>query len=338
MTRNLQYDVMRVVAIFLVVLQHTWSIPHLDTPEHGLLCYMYGALVSCGVPLFIMVSGALNLRPSVTDAGTFLRKRLVRVFVPFLIWATIIYVLTFFTGGYAEIHSWKDAFCCYLPYLATNRVNASHWFIHLLLVLYLLTPVLRSAFAAGEARKTAGYILIVVFALALLAALYPEMYLLHYTSQLLVYLGLYVAGYYLSLVDLPRQTSIMVGSIGFVVIYAANVLMHRPAYLLIAISAAALFIALQGVDCSRCERSGEPLVSTLSRYSYCIYLMHVPFVRAFYILQQRYMPYEQQWINWLLPVLVAIVTLSLCAALVWCAEKMVGRNMLYLGVARRTDN
>ena len=66
--------------------------------------------------------------------------------------------------------------------------------------------------------------------------------------------------------------------------------------------------------------------------------MHVPFVRAFYILQQRYMPYEQQWINWLLPVLVAIVTLSLCAALVWCAEKMVGRNMLYLGVARRTDN
>lgn len=333
MKRDLRYDVMRVVAIFLVVLQHAWSIPHLDTLEHGLLCYMYGALVSCGVPLFIMVSGALNLRPSVTEIGAFFRKRLLRVFVPFVIWATIIYVLTFLSGGYTDVHNWKDALCCYLPYLATNRINASHWFIHLLIILYLLTPVLQRAFAAGEARKTAGYILVVVFALALLAALYPEMYLLRYTSDLLIYIGLYVAGYYLSLVELPRKTGVLAGSIGFLVLYAANVVMHRPAYLLIALSSAALFIALLGVDCSRKESNREPLVLTISRYSYCIYLIHVPLVRVFYILQERYMPYEQEWIYWLLPLAVAAITLGLSAALVWCAEKLLGRNTLYLGVA-----
>ena len=67
MNRDVRYDVMRVVAIVLVVLQHAWSIPHLDSPEQGLLCQVYGALVSCGVPLFILVSGALNLRPTVTS-------------------------------------------------------------------------------------------------------------------------------------------------------------------------------------------------------------------------------------------------------------------------------
>lgn len=334
MNRDLRYDVMRVVAIVLVVMQHAWSIPQLDSPEQGFLCYVYGALVSCGVPLFIMVSGALNLRPAVTEYSLFFKKRLLRVLVPFLIWATVIFFLTAITGGYAEVHSWQDALCCYLPYLATNRINASHWFIHVLLMLYLLTPVLQRALSAGDARKTSGYILAVVCVLALLAWVYPDLYLLRYTSSLLIYLGLYVAGFYLSQFSLNRKANIIAGCLAFVLIYACNVLFRCPAYLLIALSAVALFVLMLGADSPRWKAGNEARVTTLSRYTYFIYLVHVPFVRAFYMFQQRYFPCET-WVKWLMPIGVAVVTVAITATAGCCLEKIIGKNALYLGIDPR---
>lgn len=324
---------MRVVAIVLVVLQHAWSIPHLDSPEQGLLCQVYGALVSCGVPLFIMVSGALNLRPSVTGYSLFFKKRLLRVLVPFLIWAAVIFVLTALTGGYAEVQSWQDALRCYLPYLATNRINASHWFIHVLLMLYLVTPVLQRALAAGDARKTSGYILAVVLALAVLAKIYPDMYLLRFTSELLIYFGLYVAGFYLSQFSVNRTMNIVVGSLAFVVVYVSNVILARPAYLLVALSAAALFMLMLGADGAQKNTRSETLVVSVSRYSYFIYLIHVPFVHVLYLLQERCLPFEQPWLNWILPLLIAIGTIAIAAAVSWCVEKILGRYALYAGIA-----
>lgn len=333
MNRDVRYDVMRVVAIVLVVLQHAWSIPHLDSPEQGLLCQVYGALVSCGVPLFIMVSGALNLRPAVTGYSLFFKKRLLRVLVPFLIWATVIFVLTALTGGYAEVQSLQDALRCYLPYLATNRINASHWFIHVLLMLYLVTPVLQRALAAGDARKTSGYILAVVLALAVLAKVYPDMYLLRFTSELLIYFGLYVAGFYLSQFSVNRTMNIVVGSLAFVAVYVSNVILARPAYLLVALSAAALFMLMLGADGTQKNTRSETLVVNVSRYSYFIYLIHVPFVHVLYLLQERCWPIEQPWLNWILPLLIAIGTIAITAAVSWCVEKILGRYALYAGIA-----
>lgn len=335
MNRDVRYDVMRVVAIVLVVLQHAWSIPHLDTPEQRWLCYVYGALVSCGVPLFIMVSGALNLRPSVTGYTLFFRKRLLRVLVPFLIWATVIYVLTAFTGGYAEVNNCQDALKCYLPYLATNRINASHWFIHVLLMLYLVTPVLQRAFAAGDAHKTSGYILAVVLALALLGRIYPETYLLRYTSDLLVFFGLYVGGFYLSQFSVNRKANVIVGCLAFAAAYAGNVLLQRPAYLLVALSAAALFMLMLGVDNPRWKAVKEPVASTLSRYTYFIYLIHVPFVHALYMAIANPLPSGQAWLNWVLPLVVAVGVVAVTAAVGWCVEKILKKNALYLGIATR---
>lgn len=333
MKRDVRYDVMRIVAIGLVVLQHAWSIPQLDTPEHGLLCYVYGALVSCGVPLFIMVSGALNLRPSMNSYRSFFSKRLLRVFVPFLIWSAVIYAMTALTGGYAEVNNWHDAIRCYLPYLATNRINASHWFIYVLLMLYLVTPVLQRALAAGDARKTAGYILVVVCVLAVSAKIYPDLFLLRYTSELLLFIGLYVAGYYLSQYSVNPTLNILVGSIAFVGLYASNVLLCRPAYLLIALSAVGLFMLLMGVDCSQWSKRKEMTITALSSYTYFIYLIHIPFVHVFYLLQARYFPYEQPWIDWLLPIGVMISTIAVTATIGWCAERLLGKRALYIGIA-----
>ncbi|MBQ7531892.1 MAG: acyltransferase [Paludibacteraceae bacterium] len=335
MNRDVRYDVMRVVAIVLVVLQHAWSIPHLDSPEYGWLCYVYGALVSCGVPLFIMVSGALNLRPAVSDYGTFFKKRLTRVLVPFVIWATVIFVLTALTGGYAEVHGWQDALRCYLPYLATNRINASHWFIHVLLMLYLITPVLQRALAAGDARKTAGYILCVVLALAVLAKVYPELYVLRFTSELLIYFGLYVAGFYLSQFSVNRTVNILVGSLAFAGLYVSNVILARPAYLLVALSAAGLFMLMLGIDNNRRQSAKEPVVTVLSRYTYFIYLIHVPFVHALYMVMGNPLPSGQAWLNLLLPPVVAVCVVAVTAAAGWCVEKLLKKNALYLGVAAR---
>ena len=59
--RIVSLDLIRMVAILLVITQHAWTGLQLDEPTAGIGCYFYHALVVMGVPLFFMLSGALML-------------------------------------------------------------------------------------------------------------------------------------------------------------------------------------------------------------------------------------------------------------------------------------
>ena len=56
-----------------------------------------GAVLRPCVPLFVMITGALLL-PVREDAGPFYRKRIGRVFWPFLIWSVIYNLFPWITG------------------------------------------------------------------------------------------------------------------------------------------------------------------------------------------------------------------------------------------------
>lgn len=57
----------------------------------------YGALLRPCVPLFVMITGALLL-PVRGDISAFYRKRILRVFVPFLIWGVLLCALPMDNG------------------------------------------------------------------------------------------------------------------------------------------------------------------------------------------------------------------------------------------------
>ena len=108
--RNSNLDWIRCVAILLVITVHTWSLANVSEGAYPLLNGIYDAFVGCGVPLFLMISGGLQLVGESQSLRAFYVKRFKRLLIPFFFWATLIYVLSSCIGKYAEVQSLKKRF------------------------------------------------------------------------------------------------------------------------------------------------------------------------------------------------------------------------------------
>src|SRR5512142_395126 len=85
-------DLMRVLAIYLVVVIHTsgqltgaWGKISL---AQWLMADIYGGIARVGVPLFFMLSGFLLL-PRTESLRDFYRKRVLKIVIPFVVWSVI---------------------------------------------------------------------------------------------------------------------------------------------------------------------------------------------------------------------------------------------------------
>lgn len=96
-------DVVRLVAMFTVVCCHCTDPFNFypgtspDIVDIKFWGAVYGAALRPCVPLFVMITGALLL-PVRGDASAFYKKRIPRVFFPFLIWSVIYNLFPWITG------------------------------------------------------------------------------------------------------------------------------------------------------------------------------------------------------------------------------------------------
>ena len=115
---------------------------------------VYGAALRPCVPLFVMITGALLL-PVRGDASAFYKKRIPRVFFPFLIWSVIYNLFPWITGllgvepkvildffPYSGEEVMRQSLAVSLGYIAEMPFNFSlldvhMWYIYLLIGLYL---------------------------------------------------------------------------------------------------------------------------------------------------------------------------------------------------------
>ena len=141
-TRNVALDLIRVVAIVLVLWQHAseyyyigdnLSIIHANIP---LLTWMNSVARIC-VPLFVMISGYLLL-PVSTSTTTFFRHRFTRILFPWVFWcvAYAVYFMLRSGDGIATC----IASVCRIP--LNYGVEVGHlWYIYMLIGVYLLAPI-----------------------------------------------------------------------------------------------------------------------------------------------------------------------------------------------------
>lgn len=136
-------DYVRVVAIFMVLMVH--SIEPFYLGGEGTYVASWGdalwvtflnSALRCAVPLFVMTSSYLLL-PVKGDGMTFLRRRFVRVGLPFAVW-TLLYAFIPYWG--TEDMSISEN----LSRLVFNFMpHAGHlWFVYMLLGLYLIMPII----------------------------------------------------------------------------------------------------------------------------------------------------------------------------------------------------
>ena len=158
-------DVVRLVAMFTVVCCHSadpFNVypgePPANIDEIKFWGAAYGAFLRPCVPLFVMITGALLL-PVRGEISAFYKKRISRVFWPFLIWSVIYNLFPWFTGllglnpeiildffPYSGEEAARQSLNVSLGYIAEMPLNFSlldvhMWYIYLLIGLYLYLPI-----------------------------------------------------------------------------------------------------------------------------------------------------------------------------------------------------
>ena len=159
-------DVVRFVALFTVVCCHSsdpFNYVFGDTAENVADIQFwgaaYGSLVRPCVPLFVMITGALLLPVRTDDTAKFYKKRISRVFWPFLIWSIIYALFPWFTGvlgctpesiliffPFSGEQAAQQSLALSLQSVANIPMNFSNigvhmWYIYLLIGLYLYLPI-----------------------------------------------------------------------------------------------------------------------------------------------------------------------------------------------------
>ena len=194
-SRVVWLDVVRLIAMFTVVCCHCTdpfnfypgTAPNIEDIKFW--GAVYGAVLRPCVPLFVMITGALLL-PVRGDASVFYKKRIPRVFFPFLIWSVIYNLFPWITGllgveprvildffPYSGEEVMRQSLVVSMGYIAELPFNFSildvhMWYIYLLIGLYLYLPIF-SAWVEKASEKAKLWFL-AVWGVTLLIPYYNE--------------------------------------------------------------------------------------------------------------------------------------------------------------------
>ena len=289
--RDLQIDTVKSLAIWMVLIIHTcfFSDPVSSAPFLSNL--FWRVLAGSAVPVFLMCSGALMLRPEkeLTLHKLFFRS-LLRFVLAMLFWAMV----------YKAQHLWQagqltpaSLFAALKEVLVFNQ-EFHLYYLHIMMLIYVLLPVLRLIVREGS-ETVLRYLLVLLFLFGILAPTVkpywpftlvegiPTQWIMNMTYAAI---GYCLLGWYLRVHPLSKALSAGLFAAGFVFTFALT-------YLFSARQGSLDGRFLEGMTLGPClmaaglyglllhakpgERAAR-LVTELSRGSFCVYLVHVFFL------------------------------------------------------------
>lgn len=267
-------DLVRIIAGILVIMVHisAQQIENLAVDSMAFaITNAFNCLSFSGVALFVMISGALALRPErETDLKTLLLHRTLHFFILYYIWKAIYQIVTILEKGESlTVDNVKNDV---VLSLIQQRGYYHLWFLPMLAIIYMMVPLMKKALAE---KKLCQYFLTVFFVAALFV---PT--LLHYDFKFKYllkdffayndfylfrgYLGYFVLGHYLHnwRADITSKRRTLLYAAGGFCFLLACILgtidahaagqpsqhMNTPFAATTFFTAAALFVAGQSVD------------------------------------------------------------------------------------------
>ncbi len=211
--RAVNVDLIRTIAMIGVLLLHASgryvvTIQELNQMNpSGITCWgvvdIYQSVaVPLGVPLFLMLTGALLLQPEKKDTlSVFFKKRWARIGLPSLFWGVAYFAWDFlvqkipFSSG-AIVQG------------ILNGPYTQLWYLYVLAGLYLLTPILRIFIANADQTLIKYFVILWVLGAAIIpfVGLFSIYELNSNVFTLTGYIGFFVLGTYLSTIQLRRKT------------------------------------------------------------------------------------------------------------------------------------
>lgn len=191
---------LRLVALYAVIVLHCTSIllgQYGKVPLTSWLAADFlNAFVRFAVPVFVMITGALLL-PREYEIGSFLKKRLTRVVIPFIFWSLVYVAYSWYNEEFSFTgDTWANVKTVLI--LLKNGSSYHLWYVYMLVGLYFFIPVI-GKYVRNASEKEILYFLIVWFAVMML----NQPYLLPYNPSVDMhyfagFAGYLVLGYYLA--------------------------------------------------------------------------------------------------------------------------------------------
>lgn len=282
MKRVLCFDLLRILACFMIVAMHA---PLTGCESDGIFLSSLSYLTAPGIGLFFMVSGALLL-PVKENTRLFIKKRFTKIAIPTIIW-TIFYLCCNVLLKDDPL-TLRDVLS--IPFSAQG--NPVLWFIYTLLGLYLLAPILSRWLAVAGSKELEFYLCIWTISLC-----YPLLTMivdvntsitgiLYYFSG---YLGYFVLGYYCR--KYPDRLSfhwLLPAMIIAIAIPVACKLLHVEIDFYSLFWYLSIFVAVQcvfwwkiiGYFTTKWMNGKEsPVIAEISKLTFGIYLIHIFIMR-----------------------------------------------------------
>jgi surface polysaccharide O-acyltransferase-like enzyme len=114
----------------------------------------YNSLCRASVPLFVMLSG-YYLFPVGPDTRSYLRRRLRRVALPFVVWCALYALQGYLEGRYDLLAALRNVSAIAVNY----GVEVGHlWFVYMLLGIYLIAPTVSPWVTSASRAELEGYL------------------------------------------------------------------------------------------------------------------------------------------------------------------------------------
>lgn len=298
--RFLYADILRIVAMFAVIVLHLASDPWTTYPvksETWFTLNIINSLVRWCVPVFVMISGMFFLSPKKEmPLKKLYGKYILRILAALIFWGIILQIWDYITDE--------------VPFTANNILQIIYkvifgipyyhlWYLYVIVGLYIITPPLR-VFTANCTRRQLEYLLLLLFVFGLAEPLVNNLlsatnfaYSFSTIPELSGYAGYYIAGYYFSTYEVNKKIRKIV-YIGFptsilltiVITYfyslhigKADELVYDNLLANTAFPTIAIFIGIKKLFENRnLSERNRARISKISINTFGIYLIHVVFL------------------------------------------------------------
>lgn len=191
--KNFSIQLIRVVAMFMIIFDHILS--KISFPMQAMVIQV----ANSGVFIFLLISGFLYGNKQIDNWKNWFKKRLFRICIPLWFFMGIDFIVeAILWNNYDIKYVFIYAFNLQ-GMLGVNVGGTNLWFLTLIMICYLITPLLQRIRQKALGRNIGIMVLLVaIFAQVILAYITDiGMVAGHTLSWCVIAIGMYVAGYFI---------------------------------------------------------------------------------------------------------------------------------------------
>ena len=289
-------DILKAISIFGVVFIHVIAIAG-DSSIKGLLIANFGEIFKFAVPVFLMVSGALLLNREYESISYFLKRRLKRLILPYLLWIIFIIIAIVYSTD-------PSTYSNMATFIIQNLFNYPLiWYFWLMIGIYFIIPVI-NPFIRENPMESSKYIILIFIGASILYQLLSifNLYTFIDFRFFLMPISFLCLGYFLANYEFKNPNIVFILSVIFYIITtSAKIIFCRSPELISLVISDATFGQVSFIDVGIVQIIQatcvfliikylpfglsyiKRFVTSVSRSSLGIYLVHVfVFLFVFY--------------------------------------------------------